>query len=94
VQEAICKTKNKSIERRIRVAMPMHKRGNAETPARQFRGISAEISGRKRGPFEVKLSRRRRFVATSALRLGVTGCLCLSRLPSARRDYKSLLART
>jgi|AntAceMinimDraft_5_1070358.scaffolds.fasta_scaffold20027_2 hypothetical protein len=40
----------------------MHKRDNAEAPARRYRGTSAAMSRRQRGHFEVPLSRRYRLL--------------------------------
>jgi hypothetical protein len=72
---------------------------NAEAPARRCRCTSAvtprqHISRQQRADVEARSSRRRRFVATSALRLDVAGCSCLSRLFSARHVYTCRLART
>jgi hypothetical protein len=66
--------------------MPKRQRVDADAKARQHRGASAAIprtsaamSRRQRGDAEAPSPRRRRFVATTELRLGVAGCSCLSR---------------
>jgi hypothetical protein len=72
---------------------PMHKRNNAEAPARRYRGTSAVMPRRQRGDAEAPSSCRRRSVASPILRLDVADCPCLSGLSSARRVYKSRPAR-
>jgi hypothetical protein len=64
---------------RASAKIPMHKRGNVEKSARQYRETSATTPRRQREDAEAPSPRCQRFVATLAIRLDVAGCSCLRR---------------